>query len=237
MTYKCSMQKKIESFKKNGSKKQESAAGRSLYDEFIAERAREILESYDVNAAQGGMCDYWYNIGDGVEDMERASRDGFISLNDGGVQKTWMTTPFMLAGGGYLDPKTKPEYDRLRKNCEDDYREECEKNGVECDFSSEEYYEFEDTWSQEGLEIFVYAEIMLYSGSDHRNEYTLIARISRSFDYTYGRNPQDDLNIEMDLTSEQFTKENADKFFEVVEDAFANYSFDDGDKEVEVKAV
>ena len=226
----CSMQKKIESFKKN-----ESAAGRSFYDEFIADRAREILEEYDVNEAQGGMCDYWYNIGDGVEDMERDNRSGFFSYNDGGVQKTWMTTPFMLAGGGYLDPKTEPEYDRLRKNCEDDYREECEKNGVECDFSSEEYYEFEDTWSSEGLEIFAYAEIMLYSRNSDRDEYTLIARISRSFDYTYGRNPQDDLNIEMDLTSEQFTKENADKFFAAVEEAFANYSFSQGDKEINVK--
>ena len=88
MTYKCSMQKKKESL----SKKSESAAGRSFYDEFIADRAREILEEYDVNEAQGGMCDYWYNIGDGVEDIERDDRSGFFSYNDGGVQKTWMTT-------------------------------------------------------------------------------------------------------------------------------------------------
>lgn len=40
----------------------------------------------------------------------------------------------------------------------------------------------------------------------------------------------------MDLTSEQFTKENADKFFAAVEEAFANYSFDNGDKKIEVKA-
>lgn len=231
MAFKCSMQKKIESFKKN-----ESAEGRKFYDEFIEPRAREILESYDVNEACGSMCDYWYNIGDGVEDMERDSRDGFISFNDGGVEKTWMTTPFMLAGGGYLDKKLEPEYDRLRADCEADYKEECEKNGVECDFSSEEYYEFEDRWSEEGLEIFAYAKIMLYSRSDYNDEYTLLARVCRSFDYTYGRNPEDDLYIEMNLSSAQFTKENADKFFAAVEESFANYTFDDGYKEITVDA-
>ena len=218
-------------------KKQESAAGRSFYDEFIADRAREILENYDVNKSCGAMCDSWYELGDGVEDIERDDRDGFWSFNDGGVQKTWMTTSYSLVGQGYEDEKIAKDYDYLQEQCEDAYKEQCEKDGVECDFESSDFQDhFETRWWEEGCDIFAYAEIMLYSRESRNNRYTLHGRISRSFDYTYGRNPEDDLDVVMELTEEQMTQANADKFLSAVEEAFANYSFKDGYKEINVEA-
>ena len=228
---KCSMQKKIESL----SKKNESNAGRNFFDKFISERAHDIIEEYNVNEACGGMCDAWNEIGDGVEAVERDDRSGYFSYNDGGWQKTWMTTPFYLAGQGYLDYRSEPEYDRLQDMCEDDYKEHCEKEGIECDLQSDDFYDFENQWWSEGCEIFAYAEIFLYSRDSSEGRYILYGRVSRSFDYTYGRNPKDDLEVSMEFTSsDQLTEENANKFLDAVEEAFANYGFHEGKKEIEV---
>lgn len=228
---KCSMQKKIESL----SKKNESVVGRDFFDTFISERAHDILEEYNVNEACGGMCDAWYEIGDGVEAVERDDRSGYFSYNDGGWKKAWMTTPFNLAGQGYLDYRSEPEYDRLQDMCEDDYKEHCEKEGIECDLRSDDFYDFENQWWSEGCEIFAYAEIFLYSRDSSEGRYILYGRVSRSFDYTYGRNPKDDLEVSMEFTSsDQLTEENANKFLDAVKTAFAEYSFKDGYKEISV---
>lgn len=210
------------------------SAGAKFYDSFIKDGATEILENYNVNQSCGNMCDAWYELGDGVEDMERDDYSGYISHNDGGVKKTWMTTSYNIVGQGYADDKIDKDYDYLQEQCEDAYKEQCEKEGVECDLESSEFQDdFEPRWWDEGCEIFAYAEIWLYN---FVNEHTLHGRISRSFDYTYGRDPEDDLDVVMELTEEQMTQANADKFLAEVKKQFETYSFKDGYKEINVEA-
>lgn len=211
-----------------------SSAGAKFYDSCIKEGATEILENYDVNQSCGGMCDAWYELGDGVEDIERDDYSGYISHNDGGVRKSWFTTSYNIVGQGYADDKIDKDYDYLQEQCEDAYKEQCEKEGVDCDLESSEFQDrFELEWWSEGCDIFAYAEIWLY---DFGREHTLHGRISRSFDYTYGRDPEDDLDVVMELTEEQMTQANADKFLAEVKKQFETYSFKDGYKEINLEA-
>lgn len=230
---KCSMLKKMESLKAHESSRSDGA---KFYDNFVESRAREILEDYDVNDAQGG--DAWYGIGNGVEDMERDHRDGFISYNDGGLEKTWTTTSWNIVGQGCQDAKIEKDYDYLQEQCEDVYRDYCEKNGMDCDLQSEDFYEFEADWWQEGSDIFAQVEVMLYSRDAYKGRYKLYGRVSRNFDYTYGRGnyDEDDLSVEMELTAEQLTEANATKFLDEFEKQLKSYTFKDGKKTINVEA-
>lgn len=220
-------------------KKSESAASCSFYDEFIAERAREILEAYDVNDAQGG--DAWNVLNNGdVLDIDREDSSGFISYNDGGVRKQWFASMFSIGGQGVGDEKADKYYDSLWQRCADDYEAYCKEKGITCNTDSEDFYDYEDEWfSDEYCDIFADAEIWLYSGDrgsfGDRGTYTLHCRINRSFNHN-GLDPEDDLDVFMKLDASQLTKENADKFFAAVEGALANYTFSKGYKEIEVKA-
>lgn len=219
------------------SRKNESSEGRSFYDKYINDRAHDIIAAYDVNEACGAMCDAWYELGDGAEAVERDDRSGYISYNDGGWQKTWTTTSWRLTGQGYTDKKIDADYEYLQEQCEDDYKEQCDKDDVECDLQSDDFYDFEERWWDDGCDIFAYAEIVLISRGSYKGEYTLHGRISRSFDYTYGRDPDDDLDVVMEFNSpEQLTEANANKFFEAVESAFGSYRFADGFKEINIQA-
>ena len=235
MAFNCSMQKKIESFKKN-----ESAEGCKFYDEFIEPRAREILEAYDMNDAQGSG-DAWMVLNNGdVLDIDREDYSGFISFNDGGVRKQWFAAMFSISGQGVGDEKEDKYYDSLWNSCVGDYEEYCKKNGVACDTDSEDFYDYEAEWfSVEYCDIFADAEIWLYSGDKgsfgDRGTYTLHCRINRSFNHN-GIDPEDDLDVFMKLDASQLIQENADKFFAAVEDALANYTFSKGYKEIEVMA-
>ena len=84
------------------------------------------------------------------------------------------------------------------------------------------------------IDIFGVAAIEMYERSLRGVAYTLSASIGREYDggVTIG----DSLLVEMNLTYDQLTQENADKFIKAVEEAFASYSFSQGDKEIEVKA-
>lgn len=221
-------------------KKCESAEGHNFYDEFIEPRAREILEAYDMNDAQGSG-DAWMVLNNGdVLDIDREDYSGFISYNDGGVRKQWFASMFSINGQGVGDEKEDKYYDFLWHSCVGDYEEYCKKNGVTCDTDSEDFYDYEAEWfSDEYCDIFADAEIWLYSGDKgsfgDRGTYTLHCRINRSFNHN-GINPEDDLDVSMKLDASQLTQENADKFFAAVEDALANYTFSQGYKEIEVKA-
>lgn len=229
---KCSMLKKMESLKAESS----HSDGAKFYDSFVESRAREILEDYDVNDAQGG--DAWYELSGGVEEIERDHRDGFISYNDGGLEKTWTTTSWNIVDQGYQDEKIAKDYDYLQEQCDDAYLDYCEKNDMDCDLQSEDFYEFEEDWWQEGSDIFAQVEVMLYSRDADKGKYKLYGRVSRNFDYTYGREKynEDDLSVEMELTAEQLTKVNATKFLDEFEKQLKSYTFKDGKKTINVEA-
>ena len=79
--------------KQEESKKNEadSVSAVGFWNNYIKDRAIEILESYDVNSAQGG--DAWVNIGDGVEERE-------TRWDIGALQKSWETTLGRVVGQG-----------------------------------------------------------------------------------------------------------------------------------------
>lgn len=222
-----STQKKPESLRRGKKSETSTSAGARFFDSFIRAPATEILDEYSVNDACSSGCEAWGEIGDGVEDAERSSSDSV-----GGLVKAWMTTLRDLNYCGRLDPKAAAEYDRLYAVAVSEYHSEYGDTAPE---DTEEFYEYTDAYMGEGFEMFAEASVLLYRG---RYGYELTGRISRSFDYGYGSavSFKDDMSVEMVLTDEQLTEENAAAFLEEFESRIAEYQFSDGIKEYTLTA-
>ncbi len=204
-----------------------SSESARFFDSFIRDRATEILDEYSVNDACSSGCEAWVDIGDGVEDAERSSSDSI-----GGLVKSWMTNLQDINYGGNLDPKTAAEYDRLYDVAVSEYHSEYGDTAPE---DTDEFYEYIDAYMAEGTDIFAEASVLLYRG---RFGYELTGLISRSFDYVYGSAAsfKDDMSVEMVLTDEQLTEENAKAFLEEFESRIAEYQFSDGIKKYTLTA-
>jgi hypothetical protein len=65
-------------------------------------------------------------------------------------------------------------------------------------------------------------------------DYTLSARIFRQFEDGGGIDSV--MEVEMNLTADQLTQANAEKFLSAVQDKFGSYSFSDGDESINIDA-
>lgn len=226
--FKCSMQKKKESL----SKKSESApvvAG-EFYSKFIEPCAREILEAYDMNDTQGG--DGWE--AHDVEVLNNTYSDG--SPRDSfkaGLQKDFVGNLGFFESSGFHDSQLYYEIEKAIDAADmayaSDHGEVPERDSEGYDDYTEYVFDFLRDMNLWGV-----AAIEMYERSLRGVAYTLSASIGREYDG--GDTIGNYLSVKMDLDYGQLTKENADKFIKAVEDAFANYSFNQGDKEINVKA-
>lgn len=207
----------------------ETMSEQKFYEEEIAPGAEELIRDYDVNKACGAMCDAWTETSDEAETVEGSDE------TVGAFERTWLSNPYCIEGQGYGDPKVDKEFESLESQCEADYKDKCEKDGVECDFDSDDFQEFEHRWWEDDMTVYAYANIGF--DRNYNGTYTLIGKLSRSFDYNYGQNPEDELVVAMELTPDQFTSENAERFLNSCKEEFENYSFTDGYKKVDVPAV
>ena len=220
--------KKFQSTQKRGKKNETSTSeGARFFDSFIRDRATDILDEYSVNEACSSGCEAWAEIGNGVEDTERSSSDSV-----GELVKAWTTNLWGLNSWGNLDPKTAAEYDRIYDVAVSDYHSEYGDTAPE---DTDEFYEYIDAYMAEGTDIFAEASVLLYRG---RYGYELTGLISRSFDYEYGSAAsfKDDMSLQMVLTDEQLTEENAEAFLKEFESRVAEYQFSDGIKEYTLTA-
>jgi len=210
--------------KQEESKKNEadSVSAVDFWNNYIKDRTIEILESYDVNSAQGG--DAWENIGDGVEERE-------TRWDIGALQKSWETTLGRVVGQGVDDETVKKEYDRAYEAGIEKWRSE---NGDDAPLDTEEFYDFIDSYTTDDSCTF-FAEVRVVL--DDRGH--LMASLGRNFDYSYGADNKfvSDMDVSMSLADGQFTKENADKFLDAFEDCLTSYSFSYGYKDYTIEAV
>lgn len=227
---KCSMQKKIESFKKNESA---PVVAGEFYSKFIEPHARDILEAYDMNDTQGG--DGWE--AHDVEVLYNTYSDG--SPRDSfkaGLQKDFVSNLGYMDSTGYgYNGSMAIEIDKAADVASDTY---CMDNGLanapeDGDDNYDEYADFIND-ALHDITIFGTAAIEMYERSLRGVAYTLSASIGREYDG--GDTIGDYLSVQMDLDYDQLTQENADKFIKAVEDAFASYSFSHGDNRINVKA-
>ena len=228
---KCSMQKKIESL----SKKQESA-GTSFYDEFIADRAREILEAYDMNDTQGvpGSGEGW--DAHDVKEVKNTYSDGTPRDDfNAGVEKEFIGYLGYFHGTGYYDNALGAEIDKEFDEASNAYLE-ANSLSVAPEDGTDEYEDYMDAIDEWLGETYLVGEasILFVTRGWRNSDYSLHASIFRHYDA--GSVIDGELRVTMNLSSDQLTQENADKFIKAVEEAFASYSFSQGDKDIEVKA-
>lgn len=203
-----------------------------FFDKYIDQQAKELINAYDINEAQGRHCDAWIDSGEAVNG-ERDDRDGFWSYNDGTVRRIWQSTIYEVEMSGCADEKISKEWEWFEKSCKEDYERECDRKGIEPDFSSEEYHEYEEMYFLDG-DSTIYAEVEVFLNS-YNGEYELVAHIDRCFESYYGRNFKHEFEMSMPITEDNLNEQAAQKFLREFAKWLFQYKFSMGKKDVVVQ--
>lgn len=214
----------------------ESVSAREFWDKFIKDQATDLLASYEMNDTQGvpGSGEGWE--GNDVRDIPNTYSDGTTREDfNAELRREFIGNLGYFDSTGYHDGELSNLIDKAFDYASDSY---CMDNNL--DSAPEEGTDGYDDYMDAIFDflsdstIVGFASIEMKERSLRGVDYTLTARITREDDS--GDVMGDTLEIEMNLTADQLTQVNADKFLNAVQEKFGSYSFSDGDESINIDA-
>lgn len=214
----------------------ESVSAREFWDKFIKDKATDLLASYEMNDTQGvpGSGEGWE--GNDVEDIPNTYADGTTREDfNAELRREFIGNLGYFESTGYHDGELGYLIDKAYDAASDSY---CMDNNLASvpEEGTDEYEDYMEAIIDflNDSTIVGIASIEIKERSLRGVDYTLTARIIREEDG--GGVMGDTLEVEMNLTVDQLTQANADKFLNAVQEKFGSYSFSDGDESINIDA-
>jgi len=224
--------------KSNESIKVEDAAvsPTEFWDKFIKDGATDLLESYEMNDTQGvpGTGEGWE--GHDVESISNTYSDGTPRDDfNAELQKEFVGNLGYFDSTGHHDKELHSVIDAVFDDASFEYRRVNHLDELP-QRATDDYDEYMDAMFDVLTDTTVYgtASIKFAERSLRGVDYTLSARIFRQFEDGDGIDSV--MEVEMNLTADQLTQANAEKFLSAVQDKFGSYSFSDGDESINIDA-
>ena len=214
----------------------ESVSAREFWDKFIKDPATDLLASYEMNDTQGvpGSGEGWE--GNDVEDIPNTYADGTTREDfNAELRREFIGNLGYFDSTGYHDGELGYLIDKAFDAASDSYCMDNNLASVPEDGTDghEDYMEAIIDFLNDSTIVGI-ASIEIKERSLRGVDYTLTARIIREDDS--GDVMGNTLEVEMNLTADQLTQANADKFLNAVQEKFGSYSFSDGDESINIDA-
>lgn len=215
----------------------ESVSAKEFWDKFVKDEATDLLEAYEMNDTQGvpGSGGEGWDAHD-VKEVKNTYSDGTPRDDfNAGVEKEFIGYLGYFNGTGYYDNALGAEIDKEFDVASQAYLEDNSLS-VAPEDGTDEYEDYMDAIDEWLGETYLVGEasILFVTRGWRNSDYSLHASIFRHYDA--GSVIDGKLRVTMDLSSDQLTQANADKFLAEVKKQFETYSFEDGYKEITVEA-